>query len=137
MKTDMPTPKTIKRVWHLIDLQDQVLGRVSSKIASIIMGKHKAYFAPHIDCGDYVIVTNAAGIKLTGKKAGLKTYYSHSNYPSGFKTITFDKQLTKNPSQIITHAVKGMLPNNKLLKSRMKRLKIFVDGNHPYSDKLK
>ena len=133
----MPTPKKIERSWHLIDLQDKVLGRVSSEIASILMGKHKAYFAPHIDCGDYVVLTNASGIKLTGKKAGIKTYYSHSNYPSGFKTITFDKQMEKNPCLVITHAVKGMLPDNKLLKNRMKRLKIFVDANHPYADKLK
>lgn len=137
MKTDMPTPKKIERSWHLIDLQDKVLGRVSSEIASILMGKHKANFAPHIDCGDYVVVTNAGKIKVLGNKVKLKKYYSHSNYPGGFKEITFDKQMDKNPSLVITHAVKGMLPNNKLLKNRMKRLKIFIDDNHPYADKLK
>ncbi len=137
MKTDMPKPQTIVRSWHLIDLKDQVLGRVSSKIASLLMGKHKPYFAPHMDCGDYVIVTNAAEIAVTGKKASLKKYYSHSNFPGGFKEITFDKLMDKDPKRVITHAVKGMLPNNKLLKERMKRLKVFTDTNHPYADKLK
>jgi large subunit ribosomal protein L13 len=136
MKTVMPKTETIERAWHLIDLKGEVLGRVSSKIASLLLGKKKPYFAPHMDCGDYVIVTNAAEISVTGKKASLKKYYSHSNYPGGFKEIIFDKLMEKDPKRIITHAVKGMLPNNKLLKDRMKRLKIFVDANHPYADKL-
>jgi len=132
----MPSTKTIERKWHLIDLEDQVLGRISSRIATLLMGKNKADFAPHMDCGDYVIVTNVNKIKVLGNKAKLKKYYSHSNFPGGFKEITFDKQMEKNPAAVITHAVKGMLPNNKLLKGRMKRLKIFTDANHPYADKL-
>ena len=135
-KTVMPSTKTTERKWHLIDLQDQVLGRISSKVASLLMGKNKANFAAHFDCGDYVVVTNASKVKLLGNKAKLKKYYSHSNYPGGFKEITFEKQMEKNPSLVITHAIKGMLPNNKLLKGRMKRLKIFLDSNLPYDDKF-
>lgn len=136
MKTTIPTSKTVKREWHLIDLEGKVLGRIASNIATLLIGKNKAYYMPHVDCGDYVVVINAAKVKITGKKAGLKIYARHSNYPSGFKEITFEKQVIKDPRKIINSALKGMLPKNKLQAPRLKRLKIFADANHSYQDKF-
>lgn len=130
------TASKIKRQWHLIDAQDQILGRLATKVASFLIGKQKPYFAYHLDSGDYVIVINAAGIKVSGRKNRQKKYYRHSGYPGGFKEISYQEQLAKDPTKIIRHAVLGMLPKNKLRKGRLVRLKIFADANHPYQDKL-
>ena len=127
----------IKRDWHLIDLADQKLGRVATQIASLLMGKSKPYFAYHLDCGDWVVAVNAGKIKVTGKKAQQKKYYRHSGYPGGFKEITFEKQMVKDPTKLIRHAVAGMLPKNKLRRDRLARFKIFADEKHPYQNKFK
>jgi large subunit ribosomal protein L13 len=127
----------IKKSWHLIDAQGKILGRLSTEIASLLMGKGKPYFVRHLDCGDYVVVINAAGVKVSGRKAKQKLYYRHSGYPGGFKSLTFEKQMEKDPRKIIIHAVAGMLGKNKLKTPRLARLKIFVDDKHPYKDKLK
>lgn len=136
MKTYSTKPKDIQRRWHLVDLEGQVLGRVATQIAQLLMGKHKPYYVPHLDCGDYVVAINAAKIKVTGKKAQQKLYRRHSGYPGGFKEIPFQRQLEKDPTKIILWAVKGMLPKNKLRARRLARLKVFADANHPYQDKL-
>lgn len=137
MRTKATKASEIKRFWHLIDAKDQILGRLSAKIVGLLMGKDKPYFVSYLDCGDYVVVTNAAKVKVTGKKAKQKMYYRHSGYPGGFKEISFEEQMEKDPRKIIRHAVAGMLPKNKLRDKRLARLKIFVEEEHSYQDKLK
>ncbi|MBI2009809.1 MAG: 50S ribosomal protein L13, partial [Candidatus Chisholmbacteria bacterium] len=113
-KTTVTKLKTINRSWHLVDLKDQILGRAAVNIATLLQGKNKPYFTPHLDCGDYVVAINAQDIKLTGNKALKKEYFSHSGYPKGAKVVPFRKRLEKNPQKIIATAVSGMLPKNKL-----------------------
>jgi len=135
--TTQPIKKTdIKRKWHHIDVKGEVLGRVTTKIAQLLIGKNKPYFVSNLDCGDYVVVTNAAKVKVTGRKAKQKVYSRHSNYPGGFKQVTFSEQKVKDPTKIIEHAVKGMLPKNKLQSDRMSRLKVFAGEEHLYADKF-
>src|SRR3989304_7186357 len=127
----------LKRDWHLIDAEGKILGRLSGEIAQLLMGKGKPYFVRYLDCGDYVVVKNAQKVKLTGKKAEQKKYYRHSGYPGGFKTDPFKKWLVEKPEQIIIHAVRGMLPQNKLRDQMLKRLRVFAGEEHPYKDKFK
>ncbi len=115
----------IVRQWHLLDAQNQILGRLSTKIAETLMGKNKPYFVRHLDCGDFVVVTNAAKIKVTGHKETDKKYYHHSGYPGGLKTTTLDKLRQKDSTQIIRHAVWGILPQNKLGRVMMKKLYVY------------
>jgi len=121
----------------LLDAEEQILGRLAVKVATLLMGKQKPYFVSHLDCGDYVVVVNAAKIKLSGEKKMKKVYYSHSGYPGGFKEITFQHQFAKDPTKIIYQAVAGMLPKNKLQDGRLSRLKIFIEAKHDYEDKFK
>ncbi len=137
MKTYSTTPKDIKRAWHLVDVKDQVLGRIATSIAQFLIGKNKPYFTSHLDCGDYVVVINSDKVQVTGRKQKQKIYYRHSNYPSGLKQITFEEQLKKDSRKIIFSAVKNMLPKNKLRDMRLNRLKVFKDDQHIYQDKLK
>ena len=123
--------------WHAIDLKGKVLGRVSTEIAKLLMGKQKPYYVPHLDCGDYVVVTNAKEVVTTGKKEKLKKYYRHSGYPGGFKTETLEKLRGRKPEDVIIHAVKGMLPQNKLRDRMLTRLYVFAGEEHPYADKFK
>jgi len=127
----------IKRAWHLIDMKEATLGRVSSKIAQLLMGKAKPYFVRTLDCGDYVVVINAKDVKVTGKKEEQKKYYRHSGYPGGFKVATLKEKRAEKPGDIVTHAVSGMLPQNKLRASMLKRLFVFAGAEHKYADKLK
>lgn len=117
--------KQIKREKHTIDASGNILGRLATEVATILMGKKKPSFVPYLDTGDFVIVTNASKIKLTGKKMKRKTYTRHSGYPGGLRVETFDKMIVKKPEFIIEHAVKGMLPNNKLGEKMFKKLKVF------------
>lgn len=137
MMTYQAKPKEVKREWHLIDAKGKVLGAISTDIATFLMGKHKTTFTPHVDSGDFVVVINAALVEVTGNKKLKKTYVSHSGIPGGFKEITFEKLMEKDPRKIIEHAVKGMLPKNKFQDPRMNRLKIFVGSEHEYTDKIK
>lgn len=137
MTTYSPKVSEIKHFWHLIDANGQILGRLASEIATLLIGKHKPYFVPHLDCGDYVVVINAKEIKVTGKKETQKQYYRHSGYPGGFRQVTLKEQMAKDPRKIIEHAVAGMLPKNKLKDKRLARLKIFIDEKHSYEDKVK
>lgn len=126
----------IKREWHLIDAKDKVLGRTATKIAEILIGKPKAYFTRHLDVGDYVIVTNAADVKVTGNKVEKKEYTRYSGYPGGLKKEKFKDLLERKPEQIVKRAVSGMLPKNKLRKRMLRRLYVYAGGEHPYKDKL-
>ncbi len=137
MKTFHLKEKEIKRNWHLIDAKEAVLGRMATRIATFLIGKHKPNYSPHLDSGDFVVVINAEKVKLTGKKPQQKLYRRHSGYPGGFKKITFAKMSNEHPERIIEHAVSGMLPENRLKKARMQRLKIVIGDKNPYQDKFK
>lgn len=128
-------PKT--RGWVLVDLTDQSLGRVASKIANIIRGRNRASFTPHVDTGDFVIAINASKVKLTGNKLTDKMYYWHSKYMGGLREMTAEKLLIKHPEEIITRAVKGMLPHNYLSEKVMKKLKVYSGSEHPYKAQIK
>lgn len=127
----------IKRAWHLVDVKGKVLGRISGDIAKLLIGKQKPYFVHHLDCGDYAIVINAKDVAVTGKKEIRKKYYRHSGYPGGLKVETLSKLRARKPQDIIVHAVKGMLPQNKLRDRMLKRLFVFVGEEHPYGDKIR
>jgi large subunit ribosomal protein L13 len=138
MNTTYITKQTdIKREWHLVNLEGQILGRAASEIAKLLQGKHKVYFTPQLDCGDYVVAINADKVKVSGRKATNKMYYHHSNYPSGLKQVSFNEQMNKDPRKIIEWAMAKMLPKNKLRDQRLARLKIFVGSEHTYKDKFK
>jgi len=136
MKTFQPKAKEIKRSWHLVDAKDKVLGRMASGIAKTLMGKDKASYAPHLDSGDWVVVINAREVKVTGKKEKQKIYYRHSGYPGGLKETPLFRLRQKSPEKIISLAVYGMLPDNRLRSRRMRRLLVFAGGEHPYKDKF-
>lgn len=127
----------IKRVWHLFDVKGKTLGRVASEISTILMGKSKPYFVSSLDCGDYVVVINAAEVKVTGKKELQKKYSRHSGYPGGYREETLMELRTRNPGDIIKFAVSGMLPQNKLQDRMLTRLYIFKGAEHTYKDKFK
>lgn len=133
MNTPMVSAKDIKKNWYLIDAEDKVLGRLATEVAQILTGKRKPTFVNYIDVGDFVVVVNAEKVKLTGKKWSDKLYYRHSSYPGGLTTQTASDVRKKYPEKIILHAVKGMLPNNKLRSSRLKKLKVYVGPEHPHS----
>lgn len=127
----------IKRDWHFIDIKGKVLGRTAVEIARLLMGKQKPYYIAHLDCGDYVVVTNAKEVLVTGKKETQKKFYRHSGYPGGLRVETFDKLRIRKPQELISHAVRGMLPQNKLRDRRLRRLFVFTEEEHPYQDKLR
>lgn len=126
MSTNVVLAKDIKREKHVIDASGKILGRLATEVATILMGKKKPEFVPYLDTGDFVVVTNASKVKVTGKKAEDKVYVRHSGYPGGLKTESFDKMIVRRPEYIIEHAVKGMLPHNKLGKQMIKKLKVFA-----------
>lgn len=126
----------IKREWHLVDVDGETLGRVSTKIAGLLMGKSKPYFVRNLDVGDFVVVLNSQKVKVTGNKEGKKNYYRHSGYPAGFKSETLSELRARKPEDIIIHAVKGMLPQNRLRDQMLNRLKVFSGTEHSYVDKF-
>lgn len=136
MKTYQPKHKDIKRNWHMIDVDDEVLGRVSTKIVTLLMGKHKPTYSDHMDMGDYVVVINAQKVKVTGKKRKQKVYQKHSGYPGGFKEVSFEKMITEHPERVIELAVSRMLPGNRLRDKRMRRLKVFAGADHTFKNKF-
>ena len=131
-KTISANKKTVKKNWMLIDAENEILGRLASKVAFILRGKHKPDFTPHVDCGDNVIVINAEKVKLTGKKLTDKKYISHSGYPGGQKIRTIEDILNKKPIHVVEHAVKGMLPKNRLGSAIYKNLHVITGPDHPY-----
>ena len=131
-KTISANKKTVKKNWMLIDAENEILGRLASKVAFILRGKHKPDFTPHVDCGDNVIVINAEKVKLTGNKLTDKKYISHSGYPGGQKIRTIKDILNKKPIYVVEHAVKGMLPKNRLGSAIYKNLHVITGPDHPY-----
>lgn len=128
--------KEIKREWHLLDARDQILGRFASEIATLLQGKGKTNYVPYLDCGDYVVVKNSLDIILSGKKESQKKYYRHSGYPGGLRTISYEELKNKKPEDIIIHAVKGMLPKNKLAPKMLNKLYVFQDENYKFKEKF-
>jgi len=137
MKTYSTKASEIKRDWHLIDASDQILGVVATRAAQLLMGKHKAIFSRHLDTGDNVVIVNAGKIRVTGDKLKQKIYYRHSGYPGGLKAVSLGELLQTDPAKAIEHAVKGMLPHNRLEAKMMNRLKVFKDKEHPYGGQVK
>jgi len=137
MKTYSTKAKDIEREWHVVDATGKTLGRLASQIANLLMGKHKPIYSPHLDTGDYVVVINAAKLRVTGKKAVQKTYYRHSGYPGGLKSPTFRQIFSKRPEYILEHAVKGMLPHNSLGRAMFKKLKVYSGAEHPHQGQVK
>ncbi len=132
MKTYSVKAGEIKREWHVIDAKGQILGKMATEAARLLMGKHKAIFSRHLDTGDYVVIINAAKVKFTGNKAKQKLYYRHSNYPGGFRSVALGDMLKKKPEWVIEHAVKGMLPGNRLGNSMIKKLRVYAGDSHPH-----
>ncbi len=132
MKTYSAKPTELKRVWYIVDASDAPLGRVATRIATLLTGKGKPQFTKHIDCGDYVVVINAAQTVVTGNKQAKKIYYRHSNFPGGLKSANLSEQMIKDPTFAITNAVRGMLPVNKLRDERLRRLKVYADSEHQH-----
>lgn len=129
----MASPATIERKWYVVDATGHTLGRLTSEIASILRGKNKPTFTPHIDTGDYVIVVNADKIKVTGKKLEQKIYYNHSDYPGGMRETTLAQMLAKKPEEVIRLAVKGMLPKGPLGRSMITKLHVYAGAEHPHA----
>lgn len=132
-KTISANKETVKKEWILIDAEDQVLGRLASNVAKILRGKNKAYFTPHVDCGDNVIIINAEKVKLTGNKWEDKKYIRHTGYPGGQRERTPKELLVKNPIGIIEHAVKGMLPRNRLGRALFRNMHVYAGPDHPHT----
>jgi len=132
MKTYSIKPSDIERKWYVIDASEAPLGRVATRVATLLTGKGKPQFSQHIDCGDYVVVINAANLQVTGDKMEQKVYYRHSHFPGGLKETPLKKQMEKDPTAAIEHAVRGMLPVNKLRDERLKRLKVYADAEHKH-----
>jgi large subunit ribosomal protein L13 len=137
MKTYSTKTSDIKREWHVIDASGQVLGKVATQAANWLMGKHKPLFSRHLDTGDYVVVINAEKVHVTGAKLKQKMYYRHSGYPGGLKSVSLERVLETNPARVIEHAVKGMLPHNRLEAQMMKRLKVYAGEDHPHQGQVK
>ncbi|MBA7645576.1 50S ribosomal protein L13 [subsurface metagenome] len=132
MKTYSTKASEIERQWHIIDASDKILGRLATQAARLLMGKHKPIFCRHLDVGDFVVVINAEKVRVTGNKAKQKLYYRHSGYPGGLKSVSLEKMMQDNPTRVIEHAVKGMLPHNRLGANIRKRLKVYVGDVHPH-----
>lgn len=128
--------KDVKREWHVVDVEGKTLGRISTEIAGLLMGKSKSYFVRNLDCGDFVVVINSKKVKVTGNKEGKKAYYRHSGYPGGFKKASLSELRDKKPNEIIRHAVSGMLPQNRLRDQMLARLKIYDGAEHEYVEKF-
>jgi large subunit ribosomal protein L13 len=122
----------VQRDWYVVDAQGQTLGRLATQIATILKGKNKPSYTPHVDCGDYVVVVNAEKIHVTGQKMSQKKYYRHSGYPGGLKEVTLRNQLDKFPNRVVESAVRGMLPHNRLGRRMFKKLKVYAGPNHPH-----
>jgi len=133
MKSFMASPSTIEKKWYVVDATGHTLGRLASEVASVLRGKNKPIFTPHIDTGDYVIVINAEKVKVTGKKLDQKIYYHHSGYVGGMKETTLKDMLQKKPAYVMEHAVKGMLPKGPLGRQMLKKLHVYVGPEHKHA----
>ena len=136
MRTYSLKAKEVETTWHVVDADGQPLGRLATHVALLLRGKHRPTFTPHMDNGDFVIVVNASKVRLTGSKAGQKTYYRHTGYPGGLKETILDKLLDKHPDRVVQKAVKGMLPHNRLSRKLLGHLKIYGGPEHPHEAQL-
>lgn len=132
MKTYAVKADEIERTWLVVDASDQILGRLATRIATLLEGKHKPIYSPHLDTGDHVVVINAAKVKVTGDKLVQKRYYRHSNYPGGLKEESLQALMARKPEMVIERAVKGMLPQNRLGRAMIKKLKVYPGADHPH-----
>jgi len=132
MKTFNTKPADIKRGWYVVDAEGKNLGRLAAGIARVLKGKHKTYYTPHLDCGDYVVVVNAGKVRVTGKKLDKKFYVTHSGYPGGIKRVILRTQLEKHPDRVLKSAVWGMLPHGHLGRQMFKKLKVYAAPTHPH-----
>ena len=137
MKTFSAKASDINREWHVIDASDKILGRLATKIARLLMGKNKPIYSPNLDTGDFVVVINAEKVLVTGGKIRQKLYYRHSGYPGGFKSPNMERIMQTNPPRVIEHAVKGMLPHNRLGAKMMKKLRVYAGDTHPHQAQTK
>ena len=133
MRTFSPRPSDIERTWYVVDATDMVLGRLATRVAHVLRGKHKPTFAPHLDMGDHVIIINAAKVRLTGAKAQQSMFHRHSGYPGGLKSISFGQLLDERPERLVEQAVRGMLPKNTIGRAQIKKLKIYAGADHPHA----
>jgi large subunit ribosomal protein L13 len=132
VRTFSPKPGDVQRQWHVIDATDVVLGRLATQVATLLRGKHKPVYAPHVDTGDFVIVINAEKVALTGTKRENKVEYRHSGYPGGLRSTSYDELLAKNPRRVVEKAVKGMLPHTTLGRHMLTKLKVYAGPEHPH-----
>ncbi len=137
MKSYTPKPSDIEHQWHVIDASGKILGKLATQVAGLLMGKHKPIFSRNLDTGDFVIIINAAKVRVTGNKAKQKLYYRHSGYPGGFKSISLENMMQTHPTRVIEHAIKGMLPHTRLGASMMKKLRVYADDTHPHQAQAK
>lgn len=133
MKTYSPTPEDVKNDWIVVDATDKVLGRLATEIATRLRGKHKPEYSHHMDMGDFVVVINAEKVKVTGDKLDAKMYYKHTGFPGGIRSKSLREMLDAKPENVITAAVKGMLPKNRLARQQMKKLKVYAGPEHPHA----
>ncbi|GAA3538291.1 50S ribosomal protein L13 [Amycolatopsis ultiminotia] len=133
MPTYSPKPGDVTRAWHVIDAEDVVLGRLATEVATLLRGKHKPTYAPHVDTGDFVIIVNADKVALTGNKREQKFAYRHSGYPGGLRKRSFGELLDSKPERLLEKVVKGMLPKNKLGRAQAKKLKVYAGATHPHA----
>jgi len=131
-KTVSAKKETVERKWYIVDAENEVVGRLCSKIAHVLRGKHQPHYTPHVDCGDYVIVINADKIRFTGNKWAQKEYLTYSGYPGGQKSTTAQELMQKKPTKVVENAVKGMLPKNRLGRAIFKKLYVYAGGEHPH-----
>jgi large subunit ribosomal protein L13 len=131
-KTHVTKDEDIQREWFVVDATGQTLGRLATQIARVLRGKHKPCYSPSTDAGDYVVVVNAEKVRVTGRKLDQKTYYRHSGYPGGLKALTLRELLMRRPTRVIEHAVRGMLPRNRLGRRVFKKLKVYAGPDHPH-----
>lgn len=132
MRTFTGKTAEIEREWFVVDAENQTLGRLASRIAPILRGKHKPTFTPHLDCGDFVVIVNADKVRVTGRKLDQKLYYRHSGYPGGLKSTSLRDQLENHPERVLQSAIKGMLPKNKLGRRMIRKLKVYAGDSHPH-----
>jgi large subunit ribosomal protein L13 len=133
VRTYSPKPGEVTRAWHVIDAEDVVLGRLATQAATLLRGKHKPIYAPHVDTGDFVVIINAEKVALTGKKLDQAFVYRHSGYPGGLRKRSFGEMLDKQPDRLLEQAIKGMLPHNRLGRAMGSKLKVYAGPNHPHA----
>jgi large subunit ribosomal protein L13 len=133
MSTSFPTEGKVARKWYVVDATDQTLGRLATRVAHILAGKHNPQYTPFIDTGDHVVVINAAKVKLTGMKAGQKIYHRYTGYPGGLRSEQYDKKLARRPEAVVEDAIKGMLPHTKLGRAMASKLKVYRDDKHTHA----